>query len=155
MFLSLSFSKNWMQFPRRRQQSGSGIIEPNNKIKLQKNNSFVVQLAIIFSALKFLFLKLKDAIVLIYCKSSIVMGNILFLLSNINDIDLKKSGRLDYIHNYRQFLRIINRNDKEALEMFIKSFCKNNEINDLCLSFNLFDSLKRPILIYVASNSGN
>ena len=83
------------------------------------------------------------------------MGNILFLLSNINDIDLKKSGRLDYIHNYRQFLRIINRNDKEALEMFIKSFCKNNEINDLCLSFNLFDSLKRPILIYVASNSGN
>ena len=84
------------------------------------------------------------------------MGNFLFFISNINEINLNTNNAnlMGYIQNYRKLLEIINKNDKNELELFISTTCKNSEFIDLCSKLNLYDSSKRSILNYIASNSG-
>jgi uncharacterized membrane protein YobD (UPF0266 family) len=112
----------------------------------------ITQLLIILQILKLVFYKLKSALVLIYQNNLLIMGNIFFLLSNINEINFSNEGNLlNFANNYRKLLQIINKNDKEELESFIKT---NYKIDEICSKVYLYDSSKRTILNYIASNSG-
>ena len=84
------------------------------------------------------------------------MQNFFFLLKHIDEIDIKKNNTnlMSYITSYRQILDIVNKNDKDMLEIFIKSICKNNEFIDLCSKVNVYDRSKRTIFNYIASNFG-
>ena len=72
----------------------------------------ITQLFIILEILKLVLYKLKSALVLIYQKNLLIMGNIFFLISNINEINFSNEGNLlNFANNYRKLLQIINKSN--------------------------------------------